>query len=90
MRKAELQVTEKVLLSLEGGCKVLSGIFAEVKLYKPHTEGSEGSRSNASVLVSGCVQWSKAPQNWHLFSHFICPLLRKAAEQRSNGPKVFQ
>lgn len=69
---------------------MLSGIFAELELYKPHAEGSEGSRSNASVLVSGCVQWSKAPKNWHLFSHFVCPIqLQKAAEQRSNGLEVF-
>lgn len=78
------------MLSLEEGFKVFSGIFAELELYKQHTEGSEGSRSNVSVLVSGCVQWSKAPRNWHLFSCFICPLqLQKAAEQRSNGLKAF-
>lgn len=56
MRKAELQVTEKVLFSLEGGFKVLSGIFAALKLYKLHTEGSEGSRSNVNILVSGHTQ----------------------------------
>lgn len=37
------------MLSLEEGFTVLVGIFAELKRYKPHTEGSEGSRSNASV-----------------------------------------
>lgn len=86
-----LQVGEKALLSLEEGFEVLSGIFAELKLSKPYTEGSEGSRSNPNVLVSGHVQWSKAHKNWHLFSHFICPLqLQKAAEQKGNGPKVFR
>lgn len=73
---------------------MLSGIFAELKLYKPHTEGSEESRSNVSVLVSGCVQWSKAPKKVAFIFTFHLPFIAakgsRAKEQWAQGlPAVF-
>lgn len=70
---------------------MLSGIFAELKLYKPYTEGSEGSRSNAGVLVSGHVQWSKPLENWISFHlPFTAEEGSRAKEQWAQGlPAVF-